>query len=72
MGTVSYTISSSTGEQHFEGVPVGVALEDIRHKVKEESKWFFLDGDHKTPSNLTEEDLLKGTILILTDTLMGG
>lgn len=71
-GTVSYTITSSTGEENFLDIPVKEALESIVDQAGIESKWVFIDGNHVDPESLTTEELDKGTVIILTDVLMGG
>jgi len=70
--TITYTVISSTGENTFFDVPVEKALLNIIDKIKNNSKWLFIDQNQETEETVTEEKLLKGTIITLTDMLGGG
>lgn len=72
MSTVSYTITSSTGEEHFADVPVEKALTDIKEQIVKNSKWLFIDQNQETAETVTEEKLANGTVITLTDMLGGG
>lgn len=70
--TISYTITSSTGEDHHADVDVTKALADIQKTVEKESKWLFIDGRHTDATTLSPDELAKGKVIMLTDVLMGG
>jgi len=72
MSTVSYTITSSTGEEHFSDVPVDKALTDIKEQINKNSKWLFVDQNQETVETITSEKLAGGTVIMLTDMLGGG
>ena len=70
--TITYTLISSEGEQTFFDVPINKALEDIKEQISKNSKWLYIDKDQETLNTVTEEKLLSGTIITLTDMLGGG
>jgi hypothetical protein len=69
---VSYTVVSSTGEEHFADVPVEQALKDIKKQIEENSKWLYIGQNQETSETLTIEKLTSGQLVVLTDKLGGG
>ena len=72
MSNISYTITSSTGEEHFSEVPVEKAMTDIKEHINKNSKWLFIDQNQETAETITETKLANGTVIMLTDMLGGG
>jgi len=72
MSNISYTITSSTGEEHFSDVPVETALESIKELITKQSKWLYVDQDQETVETITAEKLAAGEVIMLTDMLGGG
>lgn len=71
--TISYTITSSTGEETHQNIDITKGLEDIVKLGKEQNKWIFINGVQITPESLTKKDLLgENKIIMLTDMLLGG
>jgi hypothetical protein len=72
MTTISYTVTSSTGEEHFADIPIATALTDIKNQINKNSKWLFIDRNQETVETVTEAKLAGGDVIMLTDMLGGG
>lgn len=70
--TISYTVISSTGEETFSDVPVDIAVDDIKGRINNNSKWLFVDQNQETADTVTSDKLLSGSVITLTDMLGGG
>lgn len=69
---ISYKIISSEGHTDA-SLPQNEALLDIKDKVENESKWLYLDKEHKADvTTLTVDELLNAEDIMLTNLQVGG
>jgi len=69
--TVSYTITTSTGQDFVSNISAEKAHANIIELIKGQGKWLFVDGTHKTES-VTLDEIANAKDITVTDELMGG
>jgi hypothetical protein len=69
---IKYQIISSTGIDVREKNDAVEALQDIRSVAEQHHLWLYLDGAPTSHASLTQDDLSKAQMIVLTHTILGG
>jgi|SaaInlV_200m_DNA_2_1039689.scaffolds.fasta_scaffold00102_18 hypothetical protein len=67
---VHVQIISESGHDDWYGTPLD-AIDMIKEKTNNESKWLFIDQQFRSPNGLSVADVI-GTDIVLTNALAGG